>query len=136
MRQLHFLAAVILGVALAAAHVFALEPIPESAAFKKYQNRSPSELSKLIYLLDRFNTPETEIRIDGNIYSSEKAFPYGKGYLAKNYNKESAEDWLRKHCYRTKESNQVIYIRVGGSDFRPFRDVLIEELETMKAYTE
>lgn len=110
---------------------FALEPLQESAAYKKYQNRTPTELSKLIFLLDRFNTTETEIQIDGNIYTSEKAFPFGKSYLAKNYKKEEAANWLREHCYRTKDSNKVIYLRAGDEKFRPFRDVMIEELDKL-----
>ncbi|HCM42662.1 MAG TPA: hypothetical protein DIS66_05060 [Candidatus Omnitrophica bacterium] len=117
--------------AVLSASAFALEPIQESAAFKKYQNRTPTELSKLIYLLDRFNTTDTEIQIDGNIYTAEKAFPYGKSFLAKNYKKENAADWLREHCYRTKDENKVIYIRFHEEKFRPFRDVLIEELERL-----
>jgi len=118
-------------LAVLSASAFALEPIQESTAFKKYQNRTPTELSKLIYLLDRFNTVDTEIQIDGNIYTAEKAFPYGKSFLAKNYKKENAADWLREHCYRTKDENKVIYIRAYGEKFRPFRDVLIEELERL-----
>lgn len=122
---------VLFSLAVLSASAFALEPIQESAAFKKYQNRTPTELSKLIYLLDRFNTPETEIQIDGNIYTAEKAFPYGKSFLAKNYKKENAADWLREHCYRTKDENKIIYIRFHEEKFRPFRDVLIEELERL-----
>ncbi len=119
---------------IAAGSVFALEPMQESAAFKKYQNRTANELSKLIYLLDRFNTAQTEIQIDGNVYTAEKAFPYGKGYLAKNYKKENAADWLREHCYRTKDANEIIYIRAEGDKFRPFRDVLIEELDRLNKF--
>ncbi len=110
-----------------------LGAIQESAAFKQYQMRSKTDLSKLIYLLDRFNAPGVEIKLDGNIYSTDKAFPYSKGYLSKNYKKEKAEDWIRKHCYRSGEKNEVIYMRVGSGDFRPVRDVLIEELQNLKA---
>lgn len=129
MKKIIVFSALIIGLAQTA---WALEPIQDSEAFRKYQNRTPTELSKLIYLLDRFNTPETEIQIDGNVYASEKAFPYGKSYLAKSYKKEKAADWLREHCYRTQTNNQIIYIRVPGEDFRPFRDVLIEELERLE----
>lgn len=116
---------------LLASSAFAREPIQDSKAFKKYQNRSPSELSKLVFLLDRFNTPETEIQIEGNIYTSEEAFPFGKDYLKKNYSDEKAVDWLREHCYRTKGANEIIYVRLKGGEFRPFRDVMIEELENL-----
>ena len=104
----------------------------DSNAFKQYETRPRTELSKLIYLLDRFNAPGVEIKIDGNVYSTDKAFPYSKGYLAKNYKKETAEAWIRTHCYRSMDGNKVIYMRVGGGDFRPLRDMLIEELKILK----
>ncbi len=105
----------------------------DSDAFKHYLNRPKTELSKLIYLLDRFNAPGIEIKLDGNIYTTDKAFPYSKGYLSKNYKKEPAEDWIRAHCYRSREKNEVLYMRVGDEGFRPVRDVLIEELKHLRA---
>lgn len=108
-----------------------LADLRDSSAFRQYQTRPKTELSKLIYLLDRFNAPGIEIKIDGNIYTTDKAFPYSKGYLAKNYKKEKAEDWIRAHCYRSMEGNKIIYMRVDGSDFRPVRDMLIEELKRL-----
>ncbi len=122
----------VVALCVAASTAWAMEPLQESAAYQKYQNRPANELSKLIFLLDRFNTENTEIRIDGNVYKAEKAFPYGKSYLAQNYKQEKAEDWLRKHCYRTKGDNQIIYIRTQGDDFKPFRDVLIDELSVLR----
>lgn len=120
--------------AICASAVFAqgLGEFKESNAFKQYETRPRSELSKLIYLLDRFNAPGVEIKIDGNIYSTDKAFPYSKGYLAKNYKKEKAEAWIRAHCYRSMEGNKIIYMRVDGGDFRPVRDMLIDELKSLK----
>lgn len=110
-----------------------LGPVQSSNAYKQYQNRSSSELSKLIFLLDRFNAPGVEMRIEGNVYTSDKAFPYSKGYLAKNYKKEKAEDWIRQHCYRSTGNNEIIYMRVDGGDFKPARDVLIEELKGLES---
>ncbi len=107
--------------------------IQDSAAFKQYQVRPQTELSKLIYLLDRFNSPAVEIKVDGNIYTTDKAFPYSKGYLSKNYKKEKAEAWIRAHCYRSSEKNEVIYMREGAAEFRPVRDILIEELKRLEA---
>ena len=104
-----------------------------SGAYKNYLKRPKNELSKLIYLLDRFNAPSVEIKLDGNIYTTDKAFPYSKGYLSKNYKKEKAEDWIRAHCYRSREKNEVLYMRVGNESFEPVRDVLINELGQLRA---
>ncbi len=103
-----------------------------SDAYKSYLKRPKNELSKLIYLLDRFNAPGVEIKLDGNIYTTDKAFPYSKGYLSKNYKKEKAEDWIRAHCYRSREKNDVLYMRVGDEKFEPVRDVLIRELGQLR----
>jgi|GEM_PF-1070263 len=119
---------------LNSAFAASLGAFQDSAAFKQYQMRSKNDLSKLIYLLDRFNAPGVEIKLDGNIYTTDKAFPYSKGYLSKNYKKEKAEDWIRKHCYRSGDKNEVIYMRVEGSDFRPVRDILIEELKSLRTF--
>ncbi len=109
-----------------------LEDFQDSEAFKHYLKRPRTELSRLIYLLDRFNAPGIEIKLDGNIYTTDKAFPYSKGYLSKNYKKERAEDWIRAHCYRSREKNEILYMRVGEESFKPVRDVLIEELERLR----
>ncbi len=111
-----------------------LEPLTQSAAFKRYQARPASELSKLIYLLDRFNVPGIEIKIDGNIYPAEVAFPFAKFYLALNYRKERAEVWIQKHCYRSPFTNVIMLGRLPGEAFRPGRDMLFDGLKELRCY--
>ena len=116
-----------------AAEAQVLEAAEKSVAFKQYLIRPHTELSKLIYLLDRFNVPGVEMRVDGNVYSADKAFPYSKSYLAQNYKKEKAEVWIRAHCYRSRERNEIIYMRLDKENFKPARDILIEELSRLRA---
>lgn len=110
----------------------ALPPILESDAFARYRKRMKTELSKLIYLLDRFNTPDMEIKIDGNTYRSELAFPFAKAFLAVYYKKEKAEVWIQKYCYRSPFTNQVMLGCMKDEKCVPGRDLLLGELEELR----
>lgn len=111
-----------------------LEPFTQSEAFKRYESRHSSELSRLIYLLERFNIPGIEIKIDGNSYPAEVAFPFAKLYLALNYRKERAEVWLQKHCYRSPFTNQVMLGRLPGEKLQPGRDMLFTGLKELREF--
>ena len=91
-----------------------------------------TELSKLIYLLDRFNTPDIEIKVDGNTYRSEFAFPFAKAFLAVYYKKEKADTWIQKYCYRSPFSNEVMLGCMKDKECVPGRDLLLNELELLR----
>jgi len=110
-----------------------IPPIEDSRAFTRYKNRIKTDLSRLVYLMERFNLPGLEIRIDGNIYPASLAFPFARAYLALNYNREKAEDWIEKHCYRSPFTNEVMLVRVDGGEYQVGRDFLLRELEALKA---
>jgi len=110
----------------------ALPPLSESQAFARYKKRIKTELSKLIYLLDRFNDPQMEIKIDGNTYRSEMAFPFAKAFLALNYRKEKAEVWIQKYCYRSPFANQVMLGCLKDEKCMPGRDLLLAELKELR----
>lgn len=110
----------------------AIQPIAESQAFESYKKRIKTDLSQLIYLLDRFNIPEMEIKIDGNTYQSKSAFPFAKAFLAVYYRKEKAEDWIRKYCYRSPFTNQVMLGCMKGEKCIPGRDLLLNELKALR----
>ncbi len=109
-----------------------LPPLLESQAFARYRTRIKTELSKLIYLLDRFNDPQMEIKIDGNTYRSEMAFPFAKVFLAMNYRKEKADVWIQKYCYRSPFTNQVMLGCIKGEKCVPGRDLLLDELQALR----
>ncbi len=110
-----------------------IPPIQDSSAFIRYKNRIKTDLSKLVYLMERFNIQGLEIRIDGNIYPAALAFPFARAYLALNYNHEKAEDWIQKHCYRSPFTNEVMLVRMDGGPYEVGRDFLLRELEALKA---
>jgi len=129
-----FLAVVFLCVFSFSSLVFAeIPPIQDSHAFIRYKNRIKTDLSKLVYLMERFNLPGLEIKVDGNIYPAALAFPFARAYLAFNYSQEKAEDWIQKHCYRSPFTNEMMLVRVDGGPYEVGRDFLLRELEALKA---
>ena len=109
-----------------------LVSIKDSVAYARYQSRPKTQLSELVYLMDRFNVPGVEIKVDGDTFNAEKAFPYWKISLSVSYEKETAQDWVRRYCYRSDQTNKVIYMRVNGGDCKPARDVFLEELKRLR----
>ncbi len=113
--------------------VFAqLGPIEESLAYKRYQSRPQTELSKLIYVMDRFNVPGVEVKVDDSTFSADKVFPFWKVNLRVSYDEEAAEEWIQRYCYRSDDTNEVIYMRTGNEDFKPARDSFLEELNRLR----
>lgn len=109
-----------------------LGSIENSTAYNRYQSRAKTKLSELIYLMDRFNVPGVEVNLDGNIFPAEKAFPYLKINLNVSYEQETAEDWINRYCYRSDETNKVIYMRVNDGGFKPMRDIFLKELQNLR----
>ena len=113
--------------------VSALEPLKTSAAFSQYQKRPKTELSQLIFLMDRFKGCPAEVIYNGSHYDSEFALKTAKSYMAKHYKKkQSADVWIRENAYRSDPGRQVILYKEPNGDPRPLRDVLLEELEKLK----
>jgi len=110
-----------------------LEPLKMSAAFRQYQKRPKTELSKLIFLMDRFKGCPAEVIYNGSHYDSEFALKQAKSYMAKHYkNKQPAETWIRENAYRSNPGRQVILYQEPKGQPKPLRDVLLEELEELK----
>ena len=110
-----------------------LSPELQSKAYERYLQRSPSELSKLIYLLERYKDTDIKVIYDGNEYDALEGANYAKRYLAQHYNKkENAEKWLKIHAYRSTPAGNVIYFKFSDGQRRPMLDVLLEELRLIE----
>ena len=111
-----------------------LGPVQDSAAYKQYVLRSnPSELSKLIYLMDRFQgAKDLEVSYEGNFYDIETARREARQYIAKNYRQETAGRFIQDHAYRPKFGNGILYVKYPDGTTRPLRDILLEELKVLE----
>lgn len=112
----------------------ALEPRGTSAAFNQYLRRPKTELSKLIFLMDRFKSSSAEVIYDGAHYDSEFALKAAKSYMAKHYHKnQEADAWIRENAYRSNPGRKVILYQERNGDAKPLRDVLLKELELLES---
>ncbi|HTL48817.1 MAG TPA: hypothetical protein VL688_12225 [Verrucomicrobiae bacterium] len=100
------------------------------AALQHFQSRPPSELSKLIYLIDLLEKTPVEIVYDGRYYKAGLVSPFIRFHLSRNYKKETAEAWISKWCYRSAHGEKV-YVKLPDGELRPARDILMGELERL-----
>ena len=113
-----------------------LSSMEDSKAYKQYVIRkSDTELSKLIYLMDRFRDAEFEIKYSRSWYGADEAMMEARKFLQKNYKKESAEKFIKMHTYRPYGKSDILYIKFPNSEIHILRDVLLKELELLNSVT-
>ena len=109
-----------------------ITPLAESRAYKRYSNRPKSELSKLIFLIDRFKDMGVRIRYDGLEYDANYAARITKKYLARRYRRENAKEWVQKHSYRSIHAGEIIYVIFPDGSEEALREVFISELNAVE----
>lgn len=138
-RLNHFRALGFLTVLLAASHfpMDAATPahldiaIPESNAYKQFTKRQPTDLSKLLYLIERFQNSDAEIHYDGYSYKAPFAASIARYFLAVHYQKETVPAWIMRWC-NTSLGGKLIYVRFRDGKVRLSRDVLMEEWKALE----
>ena len=109
-----------------------LPPFQETSAYRQYLKRPKTELSKILYLLDRFKDSSVKVVYDGQKYDAKYAAGEATKYIARNYKKkEQAESWIKIHAYRSQPDGDIIYLKYPDGKYRPLRDVLLEELSLL-----
>jgi hypothetical protein len=112
-------------------------PAHQSDAFRQFTTRPYSELSKILYLIDRFGSTDVEILYDGHYYHARFAKQVARWFLFHHYRKETAEQWIWRWCNKTVVTNNLIWVRFQDGTSRLAREVLLEELGALeKAYFE
>ena len=103
----------------------------ESDAYKEYLKRPQSELSKVLFLIDRFKNTEFKVIYGGDEYDSNFGVTMARQFLILNYKNETADRWVKTHTYLSEPEGQIIYLKYPKGDRRPARDVLLEELRDL-----
>lgn len=103
----------------------------ESKAFQLYSKQPKSELSKLLFLMNRFKESKALVLYNGYEYQAPEAMRLARNYLMKKYKKEEAAFWVKKYCYKTN-SGSVILLKAPDGKTRPALDVAVEELATLE----
>ena len=117
--------------------VFAKPFLPsfrDSAAYRQFLKRRETEMSKLLYLLDRFKEVDFKVLYDGAEYDSAGALREAKKYIGRHYNKkDKAAEWIKRHAYRSEPGGRIIYLKFSGETQQfVLRDLLLEELEALE----
>lgn len=102
--------------------------IQESQAFTEYAKRPQTELSKLLFLIDRFSDTQFEVIYDGTYYEADFVEKVSRWFLSYRYKQESAEKWVNVWCSTTMVQGNPIWVKMPNGKFRLAREVLLEEL--------
>lgn len=105
--------------------------IRESKAYKKFAVRPLSDLSKILYLIDRFAESDIRILYENQSYTAPFATTVSRWFLARNYKKQTPEEWVRQWCSHSVFSNKLIYIKLNTGEFLLAKDVLLGEIEAL-----
>lgn len=114
----------------AAAAKTELPPAVESRAYAEFTKRPVSELSKILYLLDRFNGVDLEIIYDDHFYKGPFASRVARWFLAHKYRRQKATEWVLEWCYRSI-GGKLIFVKMQDGSLRLSRDILLDELKTL-----
>lgn len=113
-------------------------PIQESKAFQQFILKPVSELSKLIYLIDRFGESKIEVQYEDHYYAAPFVGRFVRMFLAAHYAQQSADYWLSEHAVTSMHSGKLIWLKFPDGSFKLAREVFANELkaldQTVKEY--
>lgn len=106
--------------------------IEDSKAYQQFLMRSPSELSKLIFLVDRFKDTQMQIVYDDTPYDAPEAARHVMKFLSENYKGEKAAFWLNKYATRSDPGRKPILARYPDGKVKKVKEVLLKELNDLE----
>src|SRR3989338_5969742 len=99
--------------------------IEDSPAFEQFLMRPKSELSKILFLIERFGDQSVEIRYDHHYYTAEFSARVARWFLTRNYKKETGHQWIMKWCNRSVPGGNLIWVKLPSGKSRMAREVLL-----------
>lgn len=110
-----------------------LPPLKESEAYKEYRKRPETELSKILYMIDRFKIEkQTKIYYDGVYYDVPTAAIIARQFLQLNYMDQTAVEWVNEHCTISFFQRKPILIKFPDGTTRLSRRILLQELKDLE----
>lgn len=106
--------------------------LKDSSAYQQYQRRPKSDLSRLLYLIERFGQSEIEVIYEGFHLPAAKAAPIARWFLGRNYRRETPAEWIYKWCNKTVPNGELILVKFPDGTVRLGREVLFEELAVLE----
>jgi hypothetical protein len=107
----------------------------DTRAYQQYARRPKTEFSKLIYLMEILKTGDQKILYNNRPYEPKQIVGLVKAFIALNYKKEKAEDWIKANAYRSRSKGLIIYVLQPDGTKQPLRDRLLEELALISNLT-
>lgn len=107
--------------------------LPQSEALEGFERRPESELSKLLFLIDRLKETGFYVIFEGQRFDSIFAARMARWYLSRNYEGEKAMEWVRRHVTRSPVSGRPIYVEEADGDLHQAQKMLIRELAQLEA---
>jgi len=108
--------------------------VSDSPALQQYLLRPHTELSKIIYLIDRFKELDPQLSYEGATYTAQQAHGYVMDYVATHYRGEDAKAWISEHAYRSLSKREIIYIRLENGKWKQLNKVLLDELKALDEF--
>lgn len=106
-------------------------PIEDTPAYRQFSRRPSSELTKLLYLIDRFKDTQVIVVYNGANYQAPEAARIAKKFLMSNYKRETAEFWIRKYCFRSEPANRWILFKAPDGSVGKAGEILLSELKLL-----
>lgn len=108
------------------------QSLANSAAYRQYQHRPKSDLSKLLFLIDRFAQAKVEIIYDGFHFKTTQVVGMVRFFLSRNYNKQTPEQWIYQWCNTTVPRGKIILVKLPDGSTQLGREVLFGELAALE----
>ncbi len=110
---------------------YVFPPVENSRAFQQYKTRPLTDLSRLIYLIDRFGELDISIRYDNYDYNSQFAARIARWFLSRRYHGESVDKWIMQWCNTSIGTGNLIWVKLPDGNFRLAREILFDEIQVL-----
>ncbi|MDP3919821.1 MAG: hypothetical protein Q8R76_03330 [Candidatus Omnitrophota bacterium] len=123
-------------LAEAQSDTFGLQPLKDSRAYEQYVKRGDADLSKLIYLIDRFEEGKFQILYDKLYYNPRIAATFARWFLKRRYKEQKPKEWVMQWCNASIFTGSLVWVKLPDGKFRLSRKVLFDELKALEEMNE
>ncbi|MBI3306494.1 MAG: hypothetical protein HYZ84_01620 [Candidatus Omnitrophica bacterium] len=110
---------------------YIFSPVEESRAFQQFKTRPDSDLSRLLFLIDRFGDFNIIIRYDNYDYNAQFAARIARWFIARRYKGETVDKWIMQWCNTSIGTGSLIWVKLPDGNFRLAREVLFDEVKNL-----
>lgn len=110
-----------------------LPPIQESPAYKQFRQKPQSELSKMMYLIQRFKNLNVEIQYNSHRYRIREISPLIMAYVFANFDRKgTAREWVIANASYSRTKRNPILVHLQDGSHERASELLLRELEILE----